>query len=151
MSQKSPLELVNEKFGGKDKLVDKLVGLLESDASKDELRKKLLGAANKKLLRLHAVASVVREKYGSRDKLLQATAAIQGRGKDKDFVGKLDSYSTPRLVDIAKASERRAKRAGSKTAGAAAAAGKPAKAKTKSGAKTKKAASKNASAKPAAE
>jgi hypothetical protein len=137
MAQKNPLALVNEKFGGKDKLVDKLVSLLESDESKDELRKKLLGAANKKLLRLHDIASVVKEKYGSRDKLLQAAADGQGRGKDKDFVAKLEGFSTPRLVDVAKVSERKAKRAGAAAAGkakspvAAGAAAQKAKAKAK--------------------
>jgi hypothetical protein len=107
MSQKSPLEVVNEKFGGKDKLVDKLVGLLESDESKDELRKRLLAVANHKLLRLHQVASTVKEKYGSRDKLLDQ--ATSGRAKDKDYRARLEAYSTARLVDIATVSARRTK------------------------------------------
>ena len=119
MSQKSPLELVNEKFGGKDKLVDKLVGLLESDEPKEELRKRLLAVANKKLLRLHKVASTVKETYGSRDKLVDV--AIAARSKDKDYRARLEAHSTSRLVDIARVSERRSK------AAAAAAAAKKAK------------------------
>jgi hypothetical protein len=111
MSQKSPLEVVNEKFGGKDKLVDKLVGLLESDESKDELRKRLLAVANRKLLRLHQVASTVKEKYGSRDKLVEQTVTSSGRTKDKDYRARLEAYSTARLVDIATVSARRAKAA----------------------------------------
>jgi hypothetical protein len=107
MSQKSPLELVNEKFGGKDKLVDKLVGLLESDEPKEELRKRLLAVANGKLLRLHRVASTVKETYGSRDKLLDA--AVAARAKDKDFRARMESFSSSRLVDIARIAERRAK------------------------------------------
>ena len=40
MSTKSPLERVKQEFGGKDKLVDKLVGLIDAgDESKDDLRK----------------------------------------------------------------------------------------------------------------
>ncbi len=108
---KSPLASVNEKFGGKDKLVDKLVSLLESDEPKDELRKRLLGAANTKLLRLHGVASTIKETYGSRDKLLAAAAAAVGRAKDKDYVTKLGTYSGARLIDVTRAGERRAKRA----------------------------------------
>src|SRR2546421_10346621 len=108
-SQKSPLELVNEKFGGKDKLVDKLVGLLESDEPKEELRKRLLAVANQKLLRLHRVASTVKETYGSRDKLLDA--ALASRAKDKDFRTKMEAFSASRLVDIARIAERRAKSA----------------------------------------
>jgi hypothetical protein len=111
MSQKSPLEVVNEKFGGKDKLVDKLVGILESDESKDELRKRLLAVANRKLLRLHNVASTVKEKFGSRDKLLDQAIASAGRTKDKDYRAHLEAHSTSRLVDIANVSARRTKTA----------------------------------------
>ncbi len=112
MSEKNPLAVVNETFGGKDKLVDKLVGLLESDKPKDELRKRLLGVANKKLLHLHRVASTVKEKHGSREKLLGSAAEALGRAKDKDYVGRLDGYSTARLLDLTAAAERRKKRAG---------------------------------------
>jgi hypothetical protein len=124
MSQKSPLEVVNEKFGGKDKLVDKLVGLLESDESKDDLRKRLLAVANRKLLRLHQVASTVKEKYGSREKLVDETISARGKAKDKDYRARLEAYSTSRLVDIATVSARRNK-------AAAAAESKAAKGKAK--------------------
>jgi hypothetical protein len=110
MSSGSPLARVKEEFGGKDKLVDKLVGLVDAgDASKDELRKRLLGAANKKLLRLHGVATKVKAQ-GGHDKLAVAAAASVGHGKDKDFVAKLESFSNGRLVDMLDAGERRAKR-----------------------------------------
>ena len=111
MSRKSPLAQVNETFGGKDKLVDKLVTLVESDESKEDLRKRLLGVANGKLLHLHEVASMVKEKYGSRDKLLGAAAQALGRTKDKDYLAKLESYSTAKLLDVTLIAERRAKRA----------------------------------------
>ena len=110
MSKKSPLAQVNETFGGKDKLVDKLVGLLESDEPKDQLRTRLLGVANSKLLHLHEVASMIKEKYGSRDKLVSAAAQALGRGKDKDYIAKLESYSTAKLLDVTLVAERRAKR-----------------------------------------
>lgn len=113
MSQKSPMAVVNEKFGGKDKLVEQIVGLLGSDTDepKEDLRKRLLGAANKKLLHLHDVASTVKDKYGSREKLVQAAVTSLGRAKDKDYVTKLGTVSTPRLLDIARIAERRAKQA----------------------------------------
>jgi hypothetical protein len=111
MSSNSPLARVKEEFGGKDKLVDKLVGLVDAgDESKDDLRKRLLGAANSKLLRLHVVATKVKEQ-GGHDQLAAAAAAGAGHGKDKDFVTKLESFSNGRLVDILEASARRAKRA----------------------------------------
>lgn len=113
MSQKSPLAIVNETFGAKDKLVDKLVGLLDrGDESKDDLRKRLSSAANIKLLHLHAVATTVKEKYGSHEALVDSVAKALGRGKDKPFVERLAAYSDARLVDLAKASERREKKAG---------------------------------------
>ena len=111
MSQKSPLAIVNETFGAKDKLVDKLVGLLDrGDESKDDLRKRLSTAANTKLLHLHKVATEVKEKWGSHDALVQDVAKALGRTKDKPFVERLAAYSDARLVDLAKATERRSKR-----------------------------------------
>jgi hypothetical protein len=110
MSSNSPLARVKEEFGGKDKLVDKLVGLVDAgDESKDDLRRRLLGAANSKLLRLHVVATKVKEQ-GGHDKLAAAAAAGAGHGKDKDYVAKLGSFSNGRLVDMLEASDRRAKR-----------------------------------------
>ena len=112
MSQKSPLAIVNETFGAKDKLVDKLVGLLDrGDESKDDLRKRLSTAANTKLLNLHLVATTVKDKYGSHDALVTQVAKSLGRSKDKPFIERLAAYSDARLVDLAKASERREKKA----------------------------------------
>jgi hypothetical protein len=126
MPTKSPLEEVKEKFGGKDKLVDKLVGLLESDEPKEELRQRLLAVANKKLLRLHDVASLVKEKYGSREKLLEQLVGATGRAKDKDYRTRLEHFTTPRLVDAAKVADRRAKAAAGTKGRAAAKSAKPA-------------------------
>jgi hypothetical protein len=110
MSSASPLARVKEEFGGKDKLVDKLVGLVDAgDESKDDLRKRLLGAANSKLLRLHVVATKVKAQ-GGHDSLASAAAAAVGHGKDKDFVAKLESLSNGRLVDILEAGQKKAKR-----------------------------------------
>jgi hypothetical protein len=111
MAKKAPLALVTEQFGGKDKLVDKLVGLLETDQTKEDLRKKLLPVSNRKLLRLLRVATAVKESHGSREKLVAATAAALGRTKDKDYVAKLESLSTGRLLDLATTAERRKRRA----------------------------------------
>lgn len=112
MSQNTPLARVKEEFGGKDKLVDKIVGLLGTgaDESKDELRQRLLGAANKKLIRLHKVATAVKE-HGGHDKLTAAAAEGLGRTKDKDYVEKLSSFSNGRLLDMLQSAQRRAKAA----------------------------------------
>jgi len=130
MSQSSPLSRVKEKFGGKDKLVDQIVGLLGStgDEPKDELRKRLLGAANRKLIRLHEVASGLKQ-HGGHDKLADAAAAGLGRAKDKDYVQKLTTYSAGRLLDMVRVAERRKSASAAKAAAPARAAKPAAKAK----------------------
>src|SRR3954471_7406195 len=114
MAAKSPLARVKEEFGGKDKLVDKIVGLLGSaDESKDELRKRLLGAANSKLLRLAGRATSLKD-VGGHDKLTTATATALGRAKDADYVKKLGTFSAGRLLDLKQVADKRAKRAAAK-------------------------------------
>jgi len=148
MATKSPLARVKEEFGGKDKLVDKIVGLIGSqseDESKDDLRRRLLGAANRKLVRLHGIATQLKEN-GGRDQVAAAAAQELGHGKDKDFVTKLSTYSSGRLLDLLGSARRRNK------AKAAKSVGKPAVAtKAKAAAKPAKAAAKPAAKKPAAQ
>ena len=79
------------------------------DEPKDELRKRLLGAANRKLIRLHEVASGLKQ-HGGHDKLADAAAAGLGRAKDKDYVQKLTTYSAGRLLDMVRVAERRKRR-----------------------------------------
>ncbi len=145
-----PLARVKEEFGGKDKLVDKIVGVLDSgDESKDELRKRLLGVSNTKLIRLFSVATKTKQ-AGGHDKLVATTAEKLNRAKDKDYVAKLDEFSDGRLLDVLSAAERRTGAAVAKTDGAKApaaraaraarAAAKPAAAAKKSAAKPEKSA-----------
>ena len=104
--KKSPLSRVKDEFGGKDKLVDKIVGVLDAgDLSKDDLRKKLLGVANGKLIRLHTVATRTKA-AGGHDKLAATIADKLKRGKDKDYVNKLGEYSNGRLLDMLTVAER---------------------------------------------
>jgi hypothetical protein len=133
--KKSPLSRVKDEFGGKDKLVDKIVGILDSgDESKEDLRKRLLGVANGKLIRLHSVATRTKA-AGGHDKLAAATADKLKHGKDKDYVAKIGEFSNARLLDMLSAGER-----------AATAAAKPAKAKAEKPAAAKKAPAKSAKA-----
>jgi hypothetical protein len=114
-----PLARVKEEFGGKDKLVDKIVGVLDSgDESKDELRKRLLGVSNTKLIRLFSVATKTKQ-AGGHDKLVSTTAEKLNRAKDKDYVAKLEDYSNGRLLDVLAAAERRTGAAAAKTEAAA--------------------------------
>lgn len=143
MATKSPLALVKETFGGKDKLVDKIVALLGSgDEPKDEMRRRLLSAANSKLVRLHGVATQVKE-LGGHDKVVDATAAELGRSKDKDYVAKLGTFSSGKLIDILQSARRRNKAKGAAAVKSSAAPRAPkAPAKAKAAPAKKKAAAK---------
>jgi pyruvate/2-oxoglutarate dehydrogenase complex dihydrolipoamide acyltransferase (E2) component len=117
--KKSPLERVKDEFGGKDKLVDKIVGILDAgDESKDDLRKRLLGVANGKLIRLHSVATRTKA-AGGHDKLAASAADKLKHGKDKDYVAKLGEFSNGRLLDMLTAGERAQAAAAAKPARAA--------------------------------
>jgi hypothetical protein len=151
MATITPLARVKEEFGGKDKLVDKIVGLLGSgDEPKDDLRRRLLGAANSKLIRLHGVATQVKS-AGGKDQLAAAAAQEMGRGKDKDYVAKLGTFSSGRLTDILQSAKRRNGRAAAKANKATNKAPKKASAASAAPAKgAKSAAKKPAAKKPAA-
>lgn len=110
MSNKTPLQMVNELHAGKEKLVDKLMGLLDrGEESKDEFRTRLLAASNSKLLRLHSVMTEVKEKFGNKEKLVKATMELMNRSKDGDYRDKLLSYTPNRLMDLYRSLQKKAK------------------------------------------
>jgi hypothetical protein len=108
---KSPKKDVTDQFGGKDKLVDKLSDLLErGEESKDELKARLLSASNSKLLRLHKIASDLKEGFaGSREKLVEAILGTMNRVKDADYKTKLLAYTPGRLLDMYRSLSKKAK------------------------------------------
>lgn len=101
----TPLARVKRLHGSKEALIDSLAAELAKDSadSKDELRERLAGAPNTKLLRLHQSLAAVRDRYGSKDKLVEALSQARGHGKDQDYVAKLRTYSIPRLLDMMRA------------------------------------------------
>lgn len=111
---KTPLDAVRGEYGskddrGKDKLVDKVVGLISGgDEDAATLRERLMKVSNKKLLRLAEVGGTIKAKYGSTDKVAEAVAEAVGRAKDADYVTSLKAYSPGRLLDMAQALGRRA-------------------------------------------
>ncbi|MBK7070727.1 MAG: hypothetical protein IPH44_00365 [Myxococcales bacterium] len=99
-------------LGGKDKLVDQIAGSLAHDgADEGSIKDRLTKASNAQLLRLASVTEAVKKAYGSRDKLVDALIKALGRAKDKDYVAKLGTFSLPKLYDLAKSTERKAKAA----------------------------------------
>src|SRR5262245_3601011 len=103
-SKKPPLAQQKDDFGSKEKLVDRVLTLIgqisKTDEDKDDLKARLLGASNKKLIRLFEVGSEIKEKFGSVDKLAEAAAQAMGRAKDAPYVNKLKGLSPAKLLDI---------------------------------------------------
>lgn len=102
----TPLQTVNDKFGGRSKLVDTLVPMVDAqrgDESKDEIRSRLMGLSNQKLLRLYRVEQTVRERFGDRAKLVAHIVDARkkaGLTADAEFEGKLETFSKARLLDL---------------------------------------------------
>jgi hypothetical protein len=109
MPTKTPLALVKEKFGDKAKLVEaleKLTGeaLWVSRTNKD---KGLAHVSNAKLLRLHATFTTVKEKFGTREKLIDAILELEKRSKDTGLRQRLLGWPVPRLYDTYKSAAKR--------------------------------------------
>lgn len=137
----TPLAAVKDKFGEKAKLVAELEKFTKDDdlwVSRTNKDKGLAHVSNAKLLKLHRTFSEVKEKFGSRAKLIDAILEVQKRTKDEGYKKRLSAFPVPRLYDLYKASSKRAG-AASKPAGAkkkpAAAAPKKAAAAKKTSAK----------------
>ena len=110
---KSPLAIVKERFSDKEGLLKAVRELASDDLWIDrvEQAKGLDCVSNKKLLRLHATLSAVKEKFGTREKLMDAILTQEKRTKDEGYKTRLSRFSTPRLYDLYRASARRAKAA----------------------------------------
>jgi hypothetical protein len=105
-----PKAKVSTNHGGKEALAKALApSLARGDEDTDVLAKRLTTASNTQLLRLQRLVETVKQKWGSREKLIAAITDGQKKGKDKDFVAKLESFPLPRLVDLATSAARRAR------------------------------------------
>jgi hypothetical protein len=111
---KSPLALVKERFESKAKLVEAVKAFASNEAlwlGRTNEGKGLERVSNAKLLRLHAVFTEVKEKFGTRAKLVDAILTAENRTKDAGFKKRLEAYPVPRLYDAYKSSAKRAKAA----------------------------------------
>ena len=113
MTTKSPLALVKERFTDKAGLVKAVKELATEELWVDRLDsdKGLDSVSNQKLLRLHTLLSEVKQKFGSRAKLVDAVLEQEKRAKDDGYKTRLSRLSTPRLFDQYKAGAKRAKAA----------------------------------------
>ena len=103
MKNLSPLKTVKEKFGSKEKLVEKVVELIaQTKEESEDLKERLATAANAKLLKLYETGTELKEKFGSKEKLVENILSIQNRIKDNPYKEKLMTYSIPKLMDMVK-------------------------------------------------
>lgn len=126
--KKTPLLVVKEQFGSKDKLVDAVHKLSSAELWLDRVNsvKGLGKVSNAKLLRLHAMLTDVKKRFGSRDKLVGAILTLEKRVKDAGFQSRLAKYPLPRLLDLHASAEKRAAKSKPAAKTAKPAAAKPA-------------------------
>jgi len=108
---KNPLTQVKETFESKEKLVAELEKLTQGDdlwVARTNQQKGLAHVSNAKLLRLHRTFTAVKEKFGTRAKLIDAIAEIEKRTKDAGYKARLGNYPVPRLWDMWQSASKRA-------------------------------------------
>jgi len=99
----TPLAVVKEKFGDKAKLVSELEKFTKDDdlwVSRTNASKGLNHVSNAKLVKLHRTFSEVKEKFGTRAKLIDAILEVEKRTKDGGYKTRLGGFPVPRLYDL---------------------------------------------------
>jgi hypothetical protein len=109
MATKSPLALMKETFGDKAALVQAVEKLTSEElwVARTNKNKGLAHVSNAKLLRLHATFTAVKEKFGTREKLIDAILDLRGRAKDGGLRDTLLGWPVPRLYDTYKSAAKR--------------------------------------------
>ena len=104
MPKHSPLHTVREEHGSKEKLAEKVIGILDvpEDEDKADFEHRVHTMSNRKLLRLWNAHQTLDSKYGSRDALVDKVTKAQFPGGNTDYAAKIATYSTPRLLDLAR-------------------------------------------------
>jgi hypothetical protein len=107
-ADQSPLATMKRVYGSKDKLLDATVkALADLGEDADQLKERLRLASNAKLLRLVEVGNQVKKGWGNRDKLVAAVVKVANKAKDSDFVARIEAMPLPKLLDLARAAQRR--------------------------------------------
>lgn len=102
----TPLQIVKDKFGSRADLADQLAGMVDKmhgDESKSQVKARLMGCSNPKLLRLYAVEQKVREQFGDKSKLVDAIIEARktaGLTADDSYRSKITTFSKAKLLDM---------------------------------------------------
>ena len=109
MAANTPMARVKEKFGDKSKLVESIETLTKDDlwVARTNKDKGLAHVSNAKLLRLHALFTEVKAKFGTREKLIDALIEVEKRTKDAGYRQRLTAWPVPRLYDAYKSATKR--------------------------------------------
>lgn len=101
---KSPSQIVKDKFGDKNKLVEAVKQFVNQDlwVGRENKDKGLARVSNSKLLRLLETFTTVQSKWGTRGKLIDAVVEAAGRGKDTGYRASIEKWPVPRLYDAYK-------------------------------------------------
>lgn len=112
----SPVSAVKEQFQSKEKLVEAVQKLATPELWLDRVSsaKGLGRVSNQKLLRLHALLSDIKSRFGNRSKLIGSILDLEKRSKDAGYQKRLEGYSLPRLADLYGALDRKRARAAAK-------------------------------------
>jgi hypothetical protein len=110
---KRPIHRMKETFGDKKKLVEAVEKFTGEELwlGRANPGKGLAHVSNAKLLRLHATFSLVKEKFGTRFKLIDSILDLESRAKDDGYRTRLLAYPVPRLWDMYQSAEKRKSRA----------------------------------------
>lgn len=104
--KRTPLETVKEQFGSREELAKQLAAMVDKmhgDESTQQVKSRLMGLSNPRLLRLYRVEQTVREQYGDKSKLIDAIIekrSGQGHAADETYRAKLESFTKARLLDL---------------------------------------------------
>jgi hypothetical protein len=110
--KKSPIAAMKETFGDKAKLVAAVEAFTKSDdlwVGRTNKDKGLAHVSNAKLLRLHKIFTGVKEKFGTRAKLIDAIVDLEKRTKDDGYKKHLSAFPVPRLWDLYGVASKRSK------------------------------------------
>ncbi len=107
---KSPSQIVKDKFGDKQKLVDAVKQFVNDDlwVGRENKDKGLARVSNAKLLRLLETFTAVQAKWGTRGKLIDAVVEASGRTKDQGYRASIQNWPVPRLFDAYKSLTKKA-------------------------------------------
>jgi hypothetical protein len=109
MAKKTPLQIVKDRYGSKDKLIEAVAALVERDEgeTEDEHKKRLEYVSNAKLLHLVGVAEQAKA-LGGRDGMVDKVLALKGQPKDHEYRDKLKTLPLGRLLDLTRSLSRKA-------------------------------------------